>query len=110
MVGYQKKTYKEIHVVMDQTVWLNPTLPVAAVEGDDYAVRAWGQLTDDDRGLSVCHAVDPHCGPRWRLRDADRPEGHGLLVEDDRQGGPLTFRERGPLVHAGGQGSICGPP
>ena len=33
MVGYQKKTYKEIQVVMDQTVWLNPVLPVAAVEG-----------------------------------------------------------------------------
>ena len=38
MVGYQKKTYKEIHVVMDQTVWLNPILPVAAVEGDEVEV------------------------------------------------------------------------
>ena len=38
MVGYQKKTYKEVQVVMDQTVWLNPILPVAAVEGDEVEV------------------------------------------------------------------------
>lgn len=38
MVGYQKKTYKEIVVKMDQTVWLNAKLPVAAVEGDEVQV------------------------------------------------------------------------
>ena len=46
MVGYQKKTYKEIHVVMDQTVWLNPTLPVAAVEGDEVEVLGTRPLVE----------------------------------------------------------------
>ena len=31
MIGYTKKTYKDIQVMMDQTVWLNPVLPVAYV-------------------------------------------------------------------------------
>ena len=46
MVGYQKKTYKEIHVVMDQTVWLNPILPVAAVEGDEVEVLGTRPLVE----------------------------------------------------------------
>ena len=46
MVGYQKKTYKEIHVVMDQTVWLNPTLPVAAIEGDEVEVLGTRPLVE----------------------------------------------------------------
>ncbi|MFL3013245.1 MAG: carboxypeptidase regulatory-like domain-containing protein, partial [Candidatus Neomarinimicrobiota bacterium] len=46
MVGYQKKTYKEIQVVMDQTVWLNPTLPVAAVEGDEIEVLGTRPLVE----------------------------------------------------------------
>lgn len=46
MVGYQKKTYKEIHVVMDQTVWLNPILPVAAVEGDEIEVLGTRPLVE----------------------------------------------------------------
>ena len=46
MVGYQKKTYKEVQVVMDQTVWLNPTLPVAAVEGDEVEVLGTRPLVE----------------------------------------------------------------
>ena len=46
MVGYQKKTYKEIQVVMDQTVWLNPVLPVADVEGDELEVLGTRPLVE----------------------------------------------------------------
>ena len=46
MVGYQKKTYKEIQVMMDQTVWLNPILPVAAVEGDEVEVLGTRPLVE----------------------------------------------------------------
>ena len=46
MVGYQKKTYKEVQVVMDQTVWLNPILPVAAVEGDEVEVLGTRPLVE----------------------------------------------------------------
>lgn len=46
MVGYQKKTYKDIQVVMDQTVWLNPVLPVAAVEGDEIEVLGTRPLVE----------------------------------------------------------------
>ena len=46
MVGYQKKTYKEVQVVMDQTVWLNPILPVAAVEGDEVEVLGTKPLVE----------------------------------------------------------------
>ena len=46
MVGYQKKTYKEVQVVMDQTVWLNPILPVAVVEGDEVEVLGTRPLVE----------------------------------------------------------------
>ena len=46
MVGYQKKTYREVQVVMDQTVWLNPILPVAAVEGDEVEVLGTRPLVE----------------------------------------------------------------
>ena len=38
MMGYQKQTLKKIHVLMDQTVWLNFKLPEAVVEGDEVEV------------------------------------------------------------------------
>ena len=38
MMGYQKQTMTNVNVVMDQTVWLNFKLPVAAVEGDEVQV------------------------------------------------------------------------
>ena len=41
MVGYQKKTYKEVQVVMDQTVWLNPI-------GDKSKLRALRGITIKD--------------------------------------------------------------
>ena len=38
MMGYRKETRKDVKVMMDQTVWLNFTLPVAAVEGEEVEV------------------------------------------------------------------------
>ena len=38
MMGYQKQTITNVDVIMDQTVWLNFKLPVAAVEGDEVQV------------------------------------------------------------------------
>ena len=52
MVGYQKKTYKEIQVMMDQTVWLNPILPIAAVEGDEVEVLGTRPLVE--KGTTEC--------------------------------------------------------
>ena len=34
MMGYQKQTMTDVSVMMDQTVWLNFKLPIAAVEGE----------------------------------------------------------------------------
>ena len=38
MMGYQKQTMTGVDVIMDQTVWLNFKLPIAAVEGDEVEV------------------------------------------------------------------------
>ena len=38
MMGYRKETRKNVKVMMDQTVWLNFRLPVAAVEGEEVEV------------------------------------------------------------------------
>jgi len=38
MMGFQKQTIKDVKVMMDQTVWLNFKLPIAAVEGDEVEV------------------------------------------------------------------------
>jgi len=38
MLGYKKKTYKEIVVMMDQTVWLNPDMEEAQLEGEEVEV------------------------------------------------------------------------
>ena len=46
MIGYKKKTYKEIQVMMDQTVWLNPVLPVAYVEGEEVEVMGTRPLVE----------------------------------------------------------------
>ena len=46
MIGYTKKTYKDIQVMMDQTVWLNPVLPVAYVEGEEVEVMGTRPLVE----------------------------------------------------------------
>lgn len=46
MMGYQKQTIKEVSVMMDQTVWLNFKLPVAAVEGDEVEVLGTRPLVE----------------------------------------------------------------
>ena len=38
MMGYQKQTMTGVNVVMDQSVWLNFKLPIAAVEGEEVEV------------------------------------------------------------------------
>lgn len=38
MMGYQKQRMKEVHVMMDQTVWLNFKLPIDYVEGEEVEV------------------------------------------------------------------------
>ncbi|HIA30163.1 MAG TPA: carboxypeptidase regulatory-like domain-containing protein, partial [Candidatus Marinimicrobia bacterium] len=46
MMGYRKETRKNVHVIMDQTVWLNFTLPIAAVEGEAVEVIADRPIMD----------------------------------------------------------------
>ena len=46
MMGYQKQTMTEVGVVMDQTVWLNFKLPIAAVEGDEVEVLGTKPLVE----------------------------------------------------------------
>ena len=46
MMGYRKETRQNVHVIMDQTVWLNFTLPIAAIEGEEIEVIAERPLMD----------------------------------------------------------------
>jgi hypothetical protein len=46
MMGYQKQTMTDVGIVMDQTVWLNFKLPVAAVEGDAVEVLGTKPLVE----------------------------------------------------------------
>ena len=46
MMGYQKQTMTDVSIVMDQTVWLNFKLPVAAVEGDAVEVLGTKPLVE----------------------------------------------------------------
>ena len=46
MMGYRKETQKNVQVKMDQTVWLNFALPIAAVEGEEVVVTAERPLID----------------------------------------------------------------
>jgi hypothetical protein len=48
MMGYQKQTMTEVSVMMDQTVWLNFKLPIAAVEGEE--VQVLGQRALVEKG------------------------------------------------------------
>ena len=48
MMGYQKQTMTEVGVMMDQTVWLNFKLPIAAVEGEE--VQVLGQRALVEKG------------------------------------------------------------
>ncbi len=40
MLGYQKQTISNVRVMMDETVWLNFKLPIAAIEGEEVEVVA----------------------------------------------------------------------
>ena len=46
MMGYRKETRQNVHVIMDQTVWLNFTLPIAAIEGEEVEVIAERAIMD----------------------------------------------------------------
>ncbi len=35
MMGYRKETRNDVQIKMDQTVWLNFSLPIAAIEGEE---------------------------------------------------------------------------
>jgi len=48
MMGYQKQTMTDVSVMMDQTVWLNFKLPIAAVEGEE--VQVLGQRALVEKG------------------------------------------------------------
>ncbi|HIC39270.1 MAG TPA: hypothetical protein EYO79_07370, partial [Candidatus Marinimicrobia bacterium] len=48
MIGYQTQTMKEVDVIMDQTVWLNFTMAIAAIEGDE--VEVYGEKPLVEKG------------------------------------------------------------
>ncbi len=48
MIGYQTQTMKDVNVIMDQTVWLNFTLAIAAIEGDE--VEVYGEKPLVEKG------------------------------------------------------------
>lgn len=50
MMGYQKQTMTDVNVLMDQTVWLNFKLPIAAVEGDE--IQVLGQKALVEKGTT----------------------------------------------------------
>ena len=50
MMGYQKQTMAGVSVMMDQTIWLNFKLPIAAVEGE--AVQVLGQRALVEKGTT----------------------------------------------------------
>ena len=48
MIGYQTQTMKDVNVIMDQTVWLNFTMAIAAIEGDE--VEVYGEKPLVEKG------------------------------------------------------------
>jgi hypothetical protein len=46
MIGYKTVTMKEVSVMMDQTTWLNFTMEVAVIEGDEVEVYGEKPLVD----------------------------------------------------------------
>ena len=48
MIGYQTQTMKDVNVIMDQTMWLNFTLAIAAIEGDE--VEVYGEKPLVEKG------------------------------------------------------------
>ena len=96
MVGYQKKTYKEIQVVMDQTVWLNPVLPVAAVEGDEIEVLGTRPLVE--RGAtSKKITVDKEAIQSLPIRDMSELYSlqSGVVKVESKTRGIPNHQERG---------------
>ena len=96
MVGYQKKTYKDIQVVMDQTVWLNPELPVAAVEGDEVEVLGTRPLVE--RGTtSKKITVDREAIQSLPIRDASELYSlqSGVVKVESKTRGIPNQEERG---------------
>ena len=96
MVGYQKKTYKEIQVVMDQTVWLNPIMPVAAVEGDEVEVLGSRPLVE--RGsTSKKITVDKEAIQSLPIRDMSELYSlqSGVVKVESKTRGIPNHQERG---------------
>ena len=96
MVGYQKKTYKEVQVVMDQTVWLNPILPVAAVEGDEVEVLGSRPLVE--RGsTSKKITVDKEAIQSLPIRDMSELYSlqSGVVKVESKTRGIPNHQERG---------------
>ena len=68
MVGYKKITFKEVTVMMDQTVWLDPVMETETVKGDEVVVH--GQRPLVERGTTAKKiTVDKEAIQSLPLRD-----------------------------------------
>ena len=96
MMGYQKQTMKSVHVLMDQTVWLNFKLPVAAVDGDE--VEVIGQRALVEKGsTSKKVTVSKEAIQSLPIRDLSElyTLQSGVVKVESREKGIPDHQERG---------------
>ncbi len=96
MIGYQTQTMKAITVVMDQSIWLNFKLAVAALEGDEVEVVVDRPLVDKGQ-TSRTVTVSRETIEQLPIRDLSEIYSlqSGVVQVQSRNRGTPDFEEKG---------------
>ena len=96
MIGYQTQTMKDVNVIMDQTVWLNFTLAIAAIEGDE--VEVYGEKPLVEKGqTSRKITIDSETIESLPIRDLNEVYAlqSGVVRVQSRMHGIPDYEEKG---------------
>lgn len=96
MIGYQTQTMKAVNVIMDQTVWLNFSLPIAAIEGDEVEVLGEKPLVEKGQ-TSRKVTVDSETIESLPIRDLNEVYAlqSGVVRVQSRTHGIPDYEEKG---------------
>ena len=111
MVGYKKTTFKDVAVMMDQTVWLDPVMVEEFIEGEEVEVLGTRPLVE--RGTTAKKiTVDKEAIQSLPLRDLSElyTLQSGVVKVESKTRGIPNQEERGleeVHVRGGRSGEIC---
>lgn len=96
MLGYQKQIQKNVEVIMDKTLWLNFSLPVAVIEGEEVEVVGRREMVEKGSTAKKI-TVDKEAVEALPIRDVTELYAlqSGVVKVESRSQGIPDHEERG---------------